>query len=170
MIRQKKYLISLLGLFLLLSIHVPLHSAFKPATANAIQDEKDALKLTWKMLEDIKYEERWNEEIESYFFYPIFNKRLLALQAKQVYITGYMIPIDVEANFYVLSAFPFANCFFCGAAGPESVITIKFKGNTGKYHTDDRVTISGKLRLNEDDINELNYILDDAEEYKFAID
>ncbi|NNF01294.1 MAG: DUF3299 domain-containing protein [Bacteroidia bacterium] len=143
----------------------------KPEAPKIIKQSAEASKkLSWKLLEDIKYEERWNDEIESYYFYPIFNKKLKALQGQEVHITGYMIPIDVEAEFYVLSAFPFANCFFCGAAGPESVITIKFLGNTSEYHTDDRVTITGTLRLNADNINELNYILDNAKEYKYAVD
>ena len=74
-----------------------------------------------------------------------------------------MIPVDIDANYYVLSANPFASCFFCGQAGPESVVSIKFKGVNRRFNTDDRVTIKGKFRLNATDINELNYILDQAE-------
>ncbi|MFN3489957.1 MAG: DUF3299 domain-containing protein, partial [Emticicia sp.] len=44
-------------------------------------------------------------------------------------------------------------------AGPESVVQIKFKKSTKRFNTDDRVTVKGTLKLNADDINELNYIL-----------
>jgi hypothetical protein len=75
-----------------------------------------------------------------------------------------MIPVDADANYYVLSANPYAACFFCGQSGPESVVSIKFKKLSKRYNTDDRVTISGIFNLNSDDINELNYVIEKAEQ------
>jgi hypothetical protein len=94
---------------------------------------------------------------------PQFGAKVNALKGKEVSLTGYMIPVDVDANYYVLSANPFASCFFCGQAGPESVVSVKFKKVTKRFNTDDRLTISGIFTLNTDDINELNYIIDKAE-------
>ena len=76
------------------------------------------------------------------------------------------IPVDVDEDFYVLSRYPFANCFFCGGAGPESVIDLRFPGKSERaYQTDERLTFRGKLRLNADDVYQMNYILDGAIEY-----
>ncbi len=77
-----------------------------------------------------------------------------------------MIPVDVDEDFYVLSRYPFANCFFCGGAGPESVTDLRFLNPKHRaYQTDERMTFHGVLRLNADDIMQMNYILDDAIEH-----
>ena len=64
----------------------------------------------------------------------------------------------------VLSANSFANCFFCGNAGPETIMDIKMKTKFKKpLKQDDRVIFRGKLKLNATDLYYLNYILEDAE-------
>ncbi len=63
---------------------------------------------------------------------------------------------------YVLSAYPYSMCFFCGGAGPESVMGLKLKKNR-KFKTDEIHLFKGTLELNANDIYELNYILADAE-------
>ena len=74
--------------------------------------------------------------------------------------------MDYDENFYVLSRYPFANCFFCGGAGPESVVDLRFKDENRMYETDERLTFRGKLALNADDVYQMNYILEGAEEYE----
>ena len=82
------------------------------------------------------------------------------MDGKLVEIKGYIIPIDVESGFYVLSANPFASCFFCGNAGPESVMELQFDGKLKKtYTTDEIATFQGRLKLNWDDLEHCNYIL-----------
>jgi hypothetical protein len=83
-----------------------------------------------------------------------------------VYITGYMVPVDVSTDYFVLSRYPFAQCFFCGNAGPESVVDLRMKKEGRKFKQDERLTFTGKLRLNETDVYELNYILEEAIENK----
>ncbi len=61
------------------------------------------------------------------------------------------------------SAFPFSACFFCGGAGPESVVGLKFKKNGRKFKTDERHTLRGIMKLNADNIYELNYNIESAE-------
>lgn len=120
-------------------------------------------KITWETLRDVSFKKKWDAAQSMFILYPSFGPKVLAFKGKDVLLTGYMIPVDVEANYYVLSANPYAACFFCGQSGPESVASVKFKKVAKRYNTDDRVTIKGTLRLNADDINELNYILDNAE-------
>ncbi|MFK7906179.1 MAG: hypothetical protein AB8B69_13690, partial [Chitinophagales bacterium] len=65
--------------------------------------------LLWKQLMDVKFEvdEEEDEEI------PIFSKEIQAYNFQMVTIEGFMIPVDVDGDYYVLSAFPYSSCFFC---------------------------------------------------------
>jgi hypothetical protein len=117
-------------------------------------------KVTWETLRDVTFKKKWSAEESMFILYPTFGAKVANLKDKEVVLTGYMIPVDVDANVYVLSANPYSSCFFCGGAGPESVVQVKFKKTTKRFNTDDRVTVKGKLKLNADDINELNYILE----------
>ena len=131
---------------------------------SAFTDQKP-LELTWKTLSDVDFKDVYVEELDAMYWKPTFGTTVKAVEGKNVFITGYIIPVDYDEDFYVLSRYPFANCFFCGGAGPESVVDLRFKSSTRKYKTDERLTFSGKLRLNADDIYEMNYILEEAEEY-----
>lgn len=121
------------------------------------------IKITWENLRDVTFKKKWNAKENMFVLEPSFGSKVMALKGKTVSLTGYMIPVDVDANYYVLSANPFASCFFCGQAGPESVVSVKFKNISKRFNTDDRVTINGIFVLNTEDINELNYILEKAE-------
>ncbi|GAB2766494.1 hypothetical protein GCM10027275_05430 [Rhabdobacter roseus] len=129
--------------------------AFTPAYA--------PVKVTWETLRDVTFKKKWYAEEQVYMLYPTFGPAIQKLSNKEVSITGYVLPIDLDANLYVLSAFPYSACFFCGGAGPESVMSLQFKKNTRKFKTDERLTFKGTLKLNADDIYQMNYILEDAE-------
>lgn len=122
--------------------------------------------LTWKQLTDVEFKDVYVEELDAYYWKPTFGENVKALAGREVYITGYIIPVDYDENFYVLSRYPFANCFFCGGAGPESVVDLRFKDENRMYETDERLTFRGKLALNADDVYQMNYILEGAEEYE----
>ena len=122
--------------------------------------------LTWKQLTDVEFKDVYVEELDAYYWKPTFGENVKALAGREVYITGYIIPVDYDENFYVLSRYPFANCFFCGGAGPESVVDLRFKNENRMYETDERLTFRGKLALNADDVYQMNYILEGAEEYE----
>lgn len=121
--------------------------------------------LTWQTLRDVTYTEKYVEEVESEVLFPKFGSRVKSYEGMEVYISGYMIVLDAKLGIYVLSANTFASCFFCGQAGPESIVELKLKPGFRKYKTDERVTIKGTLKLNDKDIYQLNYILEDAEEF-----
>lgn len=120
--------------------------------------------LTWKQLAEVEFTDVYIEELDMYYWKPKFGAGLKALEGQEVFITGYVIPVDYDENFYVLSRFPFANCFFCGGAGPESVIDLRFKGTHRKYKTDERLTFKGKFKLNDSDVYQMSYILEGAVE------
>lgn len=126
----------------------------------------DALnEITWKTLSDVTFKQIYVKELDSYFWKPTFGAAVKAYEGKEVYITGYVIPVDYDDNFYVVSRYPYANCYFCGGGGPESVADLRFKSSHRQYKTDERLTFKGKLKLNSDDIYQMNYILVDAAEY-----
>ncbi len=117
-------------------------------------------KLSWDRLRDVTFKKRWYPEENMILLAPKFGPTVKALDGKAVSITGYMIPIDLESGLYALSRYPMSGCFFCGGAGPESVMTLKFTGPPRQFKTDDRRSFSGTLRLNADNPYEMNYILE----------
>ncbi len=50
---------------------------------------------------------------------PVFSEELKGFEGEIVTIEGYVIPLQTsrEGDFFVLSRFPYNNCFFCGNAG-----------------------------------------------------
>lgn len=145
----------------------PVHSSENsPKTTTGAAGEDTLDELTWQVLSDVEFKDVYLEELDAYYWMPTFGPQVIAAEGKDFHITGYMIPVDVDEDFYVLSRYPFANCFFCGGAGPESVIDLRFPGKSVRaYQTDERLTFRGTLRLNSDDVYQMNYILDGAVEH-----
>ncbi len=131
--------------------------------------EDGVLRLTWEMLSDVVFTDEYSDEVQAYVPYPTFGAQLQAIEGREVLIEGYIIPLEEtgDETILVLSALPYSSCFFCGGAGPESVMDIKLRPDEKrKFTTDDRMTFLGKLRLNDDDLYYLNYILEDAAVYQ----
>lgn len=106
-------------------------------------------RLTWTTFELLEFEEVFDEASATWMQQPVWTPELQRWDGKEVKITGYVIALDVDSKEYALSAFPFASCFFCGAAGPESVIELSFE-EPQKFTTDDVVTFIGTVQLNTD--------------------
>lgn len=83
-------------------------------------------------------------------------------EGQEVVISGYLIPIDLEAGKYALSKNPFTSCFFCGNAGPETVMELHFAKNPGRFATDEYLMIKGILQLNRNGSG-LFFVLKNAE-------
>ncbi|NUO00962.1 MAG: hypothetical protein HUU01_10150 [Saprospiraceae bacterium] len=140
-------------------------AAFNPANYTFLGEAVD---LNWQMLAKIEFKEMFNDEADAFVPYPIFHPLIKALDGKMVQIKGYVIPTEEIGNtdILVLSANPFSQCFFCGNAGPESVMDIKLAGKAPEFDLDQVTTFKGKLRLNDADLYYLNYILEEAEVVK----
>jgi len=122
--------------------------------------------LTWKDLTDVEFKDVYVDELDSYYWKPIFGPLVKELEGGKFHITGYVIPVDIDEDFYVLSRYPFANCFFCGGAGPETVVDLQFEGHSPReYATDERLSFAGELKLNADDVYQMNYIIVGAQEH-----
>ena len=123
------------------------------------QDQVD-----WTTLADVKFEQVFSEELGISYDEAHFGPFISLFEDKEVKITGYMIPLDGMGVSYVLSRNPNATCFFCGGAGPETVIELELLPSAiGKYKLDDFRTFKGILKLNRKNIDHLTYVLKDAE-------
>lgn len=82
---------------------------------------------------------------------PVFDEEVRALAGETVSIQGYMLPVDTEGRQYVLSAFPYASCFFCGGAGRESVMALELLPGHRRFQPDEYLRLVGKLALSEEE-------------------
>uniref|UniRef100_UPI00404859B6 hypothetical protein n=1 Tax=Roseivirga sp. TaxID=1964215 RepID=UPI00404859B6 len=118
---------------------------------------------TWKTLAKISIEKRFDEILNYDIEYPIFSEAVKKLDGTKISVEGWMIPLDElrGENYFVLSSLPFANCFFCGGAGPETVMEVFSKDKID--YTEKRIIVTGTLTINADDPLRLMYILNDAQ-------
>ena len=161
---MNRIVIAFLCVSLVASAFRPAKLPVEPTSSKAVASvAAEPVKLSWEVLRDVTFKKKWYAEESVYMLYPTFGQSIQKLNGKTVELTGYVLPVDLETNVYVLSAFPYSACFFCGGAGPESVVSLKFKKSDKKFKTDERRTFRGTLKLNADNIYELNYILADSE-------
>ena len=118
---------------------------------------------TWKTLSKITFKKEYDEALGMKIDIPVFGSEIKALSGKEVTVKGYIIPTDGYKNQkeFVFSAFPYNMCFFCGGAGPETVMEVNSKMPI--VYTSEPVYLKGILRLNGTDVNRLIYTLDNAE-------
>lgn len=116
----------------------------------------------WQSLADLTFKKEYDEMLGFKVDVPVFSPALKELEGQEVTIKGYIIPVEGYKSHteFVFSAYPYNMCFFCGGAGPETVMEV-YAAEAIKY-TAEPVTIKGKLELNDSDINRLIYALNDA--------
>ena len=117
--------------------------------------------MTWYDLSDVKFNRVYNEEYGTFFLVPEFGETIRSLDGKKVRIVGYFLDIAGNGEVLLLSKQPMASCFFCGGAGPETVIEVNFKEKPD-FITDQVIVITGTLKLNADDVDQCNYIMNDV--------
>jgi hypothetical protein len=116
--------------------------------------------MTWSLLGKIKYENKPHKDYPDGVMFPVINEQLKAKKGKKIVISGFIIPIDNET--YALSKNVFAACFFCGQAGPETIMGIQFKDLKKRLKTDQYVTLVGTFRYNDNDVEDWIYHIDNA--------
>ncbi len=117
---------------------------------------------SWKTLSKITFVKKYDELLGFKVDMPVFGEEVRKLDGKEITIKGYVIPVEGYKSHkeFVFSAYPYSMCFFCGGAGPETVMEV-FSKEPIKYSADP-IIIKGRLKLNSDDINRLMYALHDA--------
>jgi len=119
----------------------------------------------WKILSKVKYKSNLDAESGEVIYTPIFGKTIEAYEGKVIFLKGYIIPAELSKGKMTLSAFPYSSCFFCGGAGPESVIELETKSPL-IYRLDKPIVLQGKLKLNRTDPLRLMYVLSETTYYK----
>jgi hypothetical protein len=116
----------------------------------------------WKSLAKISYKKEYDELMGFKVDKPVFSESVKAMQGKEVTIKGYIIPVEGYKSHkeFIFSAYPYSMCFFCGGAGPETVMEVE--AVEGVKYSADAVYLKGNLKLNDKDINRLMYKLVNA--------
>jgi hypothetical protein len=117
----------------------------------------------WNEFAKTKFESKYYEKLGEYLFYPNFPADIKALEGKEVTVQGYYVPFAPEdGDYIIISKYPMSQCFFCGGGGPESIAEVNFAKDPGKFQVDDLITVKGKLKLNAEDLDHVNFILTEA--------
>ncbi len=174
-------LIVFLILVILTTIYSCQNETKKNITSSAIKDTKidthssavdlsifkkegDAYIVPWPYLMNVKFEEKYDEKMGMEVSYPVFNDTLRLLHGQNVIIEGFYIPVDETGNekIVILSAYPFAQCFFCGKAGVESIVDILSPTKLPRLKIDSKIKFKGRFKLNRDNFDYLIYVLEEA--------
>jgi hypothetical protein len=135
-------------------------------TTAEIQAEPQGI---WRTLLKLTFDVKFDERVDDIVFAPIFTPEIRKLAGKEIEIQGYILPHDItkmgggkgnDGSMFIFSAFPAATCFYCGGAGPESVIEVY--PAAGIPFSKQMVTLKGKLELNDTDFLQLAYKLKQA--------
>jgi len=123
------------------------------AAAQTLPERKDV--VSWKLLaqvEVVKVKDR---------FQPQFSAGVAALDAKEVKVQGFMMPLEMgdKQSHFILAATP-QDCAFCMPGGPESLVEVKTKQPIAYGMAP--VVLSGKLAVLKDDPTGVFYRLTDA--------
>jgi hypothetical protein len=117
----------------------------------------------WKIFERVKFVSKYSSFYNEFFLHPQFDPATREHEGHEIELKGYYVPFDLEnANSIVVSKYPYASCFFCGGAGPESVAEVNFKTKKPRLKADQIITVRGKLKLNDKDVNQMSFILENA--------
>ncbi|HMQ47189.1 MAG TPA: hypothetical protein PKA00_06885 [Saprospiraceae bacterium] len=116
----------------------------------------------WKSLSRVTFKKEYNELMGFKVDVPVFSEEIKKMEGKEVTIRGYIIPVEGYKSHkeFIFSAFPYNMCFFCGGAGPETVMEVT--SDQAIKYTTEPITLKGKLALNDSDINRLMYSLSGA--------
>jgi hypothetical protein len=139
----------------------------RPDGPFAVYYDSCCYKLSWSQLALVEYEERVVPEAElGVLLYPLFSDSLRLLDGCLVELGGYALPLEETGldTVLILSAFPYTQCFFCGNAGPESVAEVVWRRERDeRLPMDERIRVRGRLYLNDQDPDHMQYQLKEAE-------
>lgn len=122
--------------------------------------------VDWSIFADVRFEETYDDATGLSLLNATFGEYLQDLDGKTVSVRGFMIPLDPFGTSYVLSQNPNSSCFFCGGAGPETIVGLLLKPQAvRRYETDEYRTFKGTLQLNKLNDKHFTYMLIDAEPF-----
>jgi len=128
-----------------------------PADFKPLPERNDV--VSWRLLaqvELVKMKDR---------FQPQFSSAVVALDAKEVKLQGFMMPLEMgdKQSHFILSATP-QSCAYCVPGGPESLVEVKAKRPLA--YGMEPIVVTGKLAVLKDDPTGVFYRLTDAVQAK----
>jgi len=116
----------------------------------------------WQVLAEVGFQTRKDVNgniVET----PVFSKNLKSFNGKKIKLKGFVIPINEvgDQDKFMLSSLPFNVCYFCGAAGPETVVEVM--SDDGVRFSSKAIWVEGILSLNDNDPDHHMYILKSAQ-------
>ena len=111
--------------------------------------------VSWKALGQVEPVKQGDRMV------PKFAAPVLALDAREQRVQGFMIPLDLgdRQKHFLLSAVP-PHCGFCLPAGPEAIVEVKARD--GIAYSLQPIVVSGRFAVLKDDPNGVLYRLVDA--------
>ncbi len=115
----------------------------------------------WQVLAEVGFTSKKDKngyQVET----PVFSATLKSFNGKKVKLKGYVIPVSEvgDADKFMLSSLPFNVCYFCGAAGPETVVEVESSEKI-KFSSK-AIWMEGILQLNDKDPDHHMFILKSA--------
>ena len=87
-----------------------------------------------------------------------------ALDGMEITVKGYVIPLSGKKaqSHFMFSAYPYANCYFCGNAGPETIMETFAKNDEKVEFSDTAITLKGIFKFTSRDPNDIMFTLEQA--------
>lgn len=132
------------------------------ALSSGIAGSAVAQSGSWSTLARVTFTSEFDELLGLKVDRPVFAQAVKDLDGQTITLRGYVIPTEGYKSHteFIFSAYPYSMCFFCGGAGPETVVEV-FADEPIDY-SPDAIAITGTLRLNGDDPNALMYQLENV--------
>lgn len=130
--------------------------------ADVVAQQPEWISEGWLLFYKVKFEPKYFKDEDETYLVPVFPPSVKARVGTAVSLSGYYMPFKLDGHRVILSKYPYSACFFCGGAGPETVVEVVFTDASPKLKVDDVISVKGKLRLNDSDVNHMNFILYDA--------
>lgn len=115
----------------------------------------------WSQFAHAQFADHYIEEYLAYASLLVVDDKLARLDGQEITLSGYYIPVQEEVT--ILSKYPNESCFFCGDAGMETVAQINLSSPPKTpFKMDEKLTVTGTLRLNSTQWEYVSFILEDA--------
>ncbi|MBX2841892.1 MAG: hypothetical protein KTR26_08970 [Flammeovirgaceae bacterium] len=117
----------------------------------------------WIILSQVMFGEERETDFGLKIAPPIFTEQIREKTGEIITLDGFIYPLEgaKASKYFVLSMKPIATCFFCGKAGPETVVEVYAKDKI--EYTEELITLKGKFMVNEFSTTGVIYMLDEAE-------
>lgn len=123
----------------------------------------NAQQNVWRTLAMVKMEKQFSRD-DGMGKSMRFSAPIERLEGQEVTVEGYIVPLSgkKEQSHFMFSAYPFNMCYFCGNAGPETIMETFMKGDKKVAFSETKIKLKGTFRIQSRDMNDIMYRLENA--------